>query len=242
MTALSKLRSDWESLAESDALWAILTDASKVGGKWDIAEFMATGEAEITTVMDHLMRIDRLPKFDGSALDFGCGVGRLTQPLARRFASCIGLDISHQMIQKARSLNRYEHCRYVSSSETRLPFADRSFAFIYSNIVLQHMPRWASEKYLREFARVLAPCGVLVIGVQDSFAIRNMSSLLLRLRQKRLRLRSRIKRSADELGRQGSIADALHVRVCMVRRALGALKIVDIQLTNTAAKDFNGRP
>jgi 2-polyprenyl-3-methyl-5-hydroxy-6-metoxy-1,4-benzoquinol methylase len=99
MTALSKLRSDWESLAESDALWAILTDDCKAGGKWDVAEFMATGKAEIATVMDYLARVDCVPRFEGCALDFGCGVGRLTQPLARNFASCVGLDISHQMIQ-----------------------------------------------------------------------------------------------------------------------------------------------
>jgi len=237
MTALSKLRFDWESLAESDALWAILTDDTKAGGKWDVAEFMATGDAEIATVIDYLIQIDCVPRFEGSALDFGCGVGRLTQPLARNFASCVGLDISRQMIQRADTLNRYAHCRYVTSSETRLPFVDASFAFIYSNIVLQHMPRRLSEEYLREFVRVLAPGGVLVFGVQDSFAIRTVSSLLLRLRQ-HLRIRSRIKRLLGV----GPADMQMH---CMsesaVRRALGALKVVDIQITNTAAKDFNGR-
>jgi SAM-dependent methyltransferase len=237
MTALSKLRFDWESLAESDALWAILTDESKAGGKWDLTEFMGTGDAEIATVMEYLVHVDCVPRFEGSALDFGCGVGRLTQPLARNFASCVGLDISHQMIQRAHSLNRYAHCRYLTSSETRLPFVDASFAFIYSNIVLQHMPRRVSEEYLREFVRVLAPGGVLVFGVQDSFVIRNVSSLLLRLRGQ-LRTRSRIKRLLGV-----GLADMqMH---CMsesaVRRALGAVKVVDIQVTNTAAKDFNGK-
>ncbi len=47
MTNLAKYKNDWESLAEHDALWAILTDESKVGGKWDLVEFMATSEAEI---------------------------------------------------------------------------------------------------------------------------------------------------------------------------------------------------
>lgn len=75
---LEKLKNDWESLAERDALWAILTDGSKASGKWDIAEFMATGEAEIEVVLGHLARINRSPDFEGTALDFGCGVGRLT--------------------------------------------------------------------------------------------------------------------------------------------------------------------
>jgi SAM-dependent methyltransferase len=237
MTALSALKSNWESLAESDALWAILTDESKIGSKWEVADFMATGEVEITTVMDYLMCIDCLPRFEGDALDFGCGVGRLTQPLARKFTSCVGLDISHQMIQRANSLNHFEHCRYVAHSETRLPFPDARFAFNYSNIVLQHMPRGVAEKYLRELVRVLEPYGVLVFGVQDSFAIRNASSLLLRLRQK-LRIRSRIKR----LFAIGTPDMQMHCfSESAVRPALGTATVVDIQITNTAQKDFNGR-
>lgn len=141
---LDKHRSDWETLAKRDALGAILTDASRADGKWDIAEFMATGEAEIETVMSHLAKIGHIPNFTGTVLDFGCGVGRLTQALARRFASCVGVDISHQMIQKAESLNQYAHCRYLVHSDANLPFADASFSFIYSNIVLQHVhPRFS---------------------------------------------------------------------------------------------------
>jgi SAM-dependent methyltransferase len=237
MTRLNKIKCDWDSLAERDALWAILTDGSKAGGKWDVAEFMATGDAEIETVMDHLARIDCIPNTNGAALDFGCGVGRLTQPLARRFCSCVGVDISQQMIQRAESLNRYEQCRYVTNSDTRLPFADASFLFIYSNIVLQHVPQQLSMEYLREFVRVLAPGGVLVFGVQDSFAVWNVSSLLFRVRQQ-LRIRSRIK----SLLKVGLTDMQMH---CMsepvVRQALGIAKVMDIQLTNTAAKDFNGR-
>lgn len=237
ITDLNETMRDWDSLAERDALWAILTDASKAGGKWDVAEFMATGDAEIETVMDHLAGINCIPKTNGAALDFGCGVGRLTQSIARRFASCIGVDISQQMIRRAMSLNRYPHCRYVASSDTRLPFADGSFVFIYSNIVLQHVPQQLSGEYLREFVRVLAPDGVLVFGVQDSFAVRDCRSLLFKVRQQ-LRIRSRIKR----LLKIGSADMQMHcMSESIVRQALGTATVMDIQLTNTAAKDFNGR-
>jgi ubiquinone/menaquinone biosynthesis C-methylase UbiE len=237
MTGLNKVMRDWDFLAKRDALWAILTDSSKMDGKWDVAEFMATGDAEIRTVMDHLARIDYTPKVNGAALDFGCGVGRLTQPLARRFSSCIGVDISQQMIQRAESLNRYVQCRYVTNLDTRLPFADASFVFIYSNIVLQHMSQQLSAEYLREFVRVLAPGGALVFGVQDSFAVRDISSVLFRVRQQ-LRVRSRIKKM---LGICSADMQMHCMSEAVVRQALGAAKVMDIQLTNTAAKDFNGR-
>lgn len=234
---LETLKNNWESLAERDALFAILTDHRRVGGKWDVDEFMATGEAETETVMHHLASVHRIPDYAGKALDFGCGVGRVTQALAWRFTSCVGMDISQQMIDKAKSLNRYAHCRYVVNSAGQLPFADSSFAFIYSNIVLQHVPRRFATAYLREFVRVLVPGGILIFGVQDSFAAPDASSLLLRLRHV-LRLRSRI-RGAVGAGRGEMQMHCLPER--FVRRALGTARIVDVQFTNTAAKDFNGK-
>jgi len=186
--------------------------------------------------MDHLARIRLSPDFNGKALDFGCGVGRLTQALARRFASCVGVDISQEMIRKAGSLNQHTHCRYLVNTSTRLPFADASFSFIYSNIVLQHVPPRYSRRYLREFARVLAPAGILVVGLQDSFLMPD-ASVLSRIR-KTARIRGRIK-DALRLGEPKMKMYCLPER--SVRRGLGSTKVVDIQFTNSAAKDFNGK-
>src|SRR5215831_16644139 len=124
MTNLATLRNAWEDLARRDALGTILTDPSKAGGNWSLAEFMATGDAEINTVINHLAAIGHLPDFDGAALDFGCGVGRLTQAMARRFTSCIGVDISAQMFQNAESLNRHARCSYEVMVGPLLPFTD----------------------------------------------------------------------------------------------------------------------
>lgn len=120
---------------------------------------MATGEVEIETVLQHLEAIGLQPDPGGGVLDFGCGVGRLTQALARRFRSCVGIDISQEMITQANALNHYGSCRYVVSATSQLPFADESFSFLYSNIVLQHVARRFAVNYLREFTRVLAPGG-----------------------------------------------------------------------------------
>jgi ubiquinone/menaquinone biosynthesis C-methylase UbiE len=237
MSKLSGLKSDWDSLARRDALGAILTDESKSGGKWDVTEFMATGDAEIKTVLQHLEAIGLQPDPRGVALDFGCGVGRLTQSLARRFQSCVGIDISQEMITQANALNHYGHCQYVVSTTPQLPFADESFSFLYSNIVLQHVPRRFAVNYLREFTRVLAPGGVLVFGVQDSFATPDLASSLTRIRhilQLRSRVRAWLKRSGGDMQMH-----CLPERA--VRQALGAAIIADIRYTNTAAKDFNGK-
>jgi SAM-dependent methyltransferase len=230
------LKNDWEALAESDAFGAILTDPSRMDGKWQASEFMATGHAEMEIVMRHLQGIGLMPSFEGAALDFGCGVGRVTQSLATRFASCIGLDISQEMIKRADAFNRHEHCIYRVHADTVLPFANGTFSFIYSNIVLQHIPRRLSTRYLREFVRVLMPRGVLVFGVQDSFAAPDISSQLTRLRQI-LRIRSRV----QALLGTGHQMQMHCVPERVVRRALSPAIVADVQLTNTAAKDFNGK-
>lgn len=237
MNVLARLKNDWESLAQCDALSAILGDDSKTAGRWSIEEFMATGDAELGVVMGHLAGLQYVPSRSGAALDFGCGVGRLTQALARQFASCVGIDISHEMIRRADSLNRYGHCGYVANSSEHLPFPDASFSFIYSNIVLQHIPRRLSKGYLKELVRVLAPDGVLVFGVQDCFAAPDFLSLLIRIRHI-LHIRSRLKVGLG-LGPGDMQMHCLPEKI--VRDALGPVAILDIQLTNTAARDFNGR-
>jgi SAM-dependent methyltransferase len=237
MSNIATLKDDWEFLAREDALHAILTDENKARGRWDVDEFMATGKAEVETVMEHLSHLGIVLDCTGSALDFGCGVGRLTQALGQYFASCVGVDIAKGMIEKAEAMNKKTNCRYITNTELRLPFSESSFSFIYCNIVLQHIPRRFAVQYLREFVRVLAPNGVLIFGVQDSFAAPTISSFATRVRHI-LHLRSRVRTLLGSDNRDMQM-HCLPERV--VRKALGSTKIVDVQFTNTAAKDFNGR-
>ena len=62
---------------------------------------MQTGEDEIAVLIDELRSLGFVA--DGSALDFGCGVGRLSIPLSKRFAKVIGVDIAPTMVELARS-------------------------------------------------------------------------------------------------------------------------------------------
>jgi SAM-dependent methyltransferase len=153
----------WEKHARRDPLWAILSDPAKKGRKWRLAEFFETGRREISIL---LYRLDSLniPFPKGRALDFGCGIGRLTQALASDFESVAGVDIAETMIRLADKLNRFpDKVRYHVNPESHLKiFPDGSFDFIYSNIVLQHIEPRISQAYLEEFLRVLRPEGLLI--------------------------------------------------------------------------------
>lgn len=160
---LGKLQECWNEFGETDPLWAILSDPAKKGGKWDRDEFFRTGEIEIEQILGRVAA-QGIKVRHGKALDFGCGVGRLTQALSLHFEECCGVDIAPSMIRLAREHNRRgARCRYELNphSDLRL-FADSTFDFVYSTLVLQHMRPKYAKQYLAEFLRVLAPGGCLV--------------------------------------------------------------------------------
>src|SRR5205807_4159881 len=99
----------------------------------------------------------------GRALDFGCGVGRLTQALCERFDSVAGVDIAPSMIELANRYNRFgARCEYaVNDTDDLSRFADGTFDFAFTLIVLQHMVPKYARRYIAELLRVTATDGVL---------------------------------------------------------------------------------
>jgi len=186
---LKELQSNWNTFGRKDPLWAIMTWPDKKGNQWQLREFFELGEKEIKGVLDHLKLLG-VSVQGGRALDFGCGVGRLTQALAQHFDEAIGVDIAPSMINLANQYNRHgSRCRYCLNEVDNLGlFPSEKFDFIYTNIVLQHMVSVYSKSYIREFVRVLKPRGVLVfqlpsertetgkLRTQDSLPAETLSS------------------------------------------------------------------
>src|ERR1700691_1964495 len=105
MTSLKEIQVNFEGFAQADPLWAICTDSQKRGRRWNREQFFATGELEISRVMQYVQALVLSPRKADSALDFGCGVGRLTGALSQYFDSCCGVDISPTMIQLAKDFH-----------------------------------------------------------------------------------------------------------------------------------------
>jgi SAM-dependent methyltransferase len=153
----------WDDFAKYDPLWAILSDPTKAGRQWDLPRFLETGRREISLLFYQLRALG-LAVERRAALDFGCGVGRLSQPLAAHFDRVVGVDVSAEMIRLANSINQHpDRVRYVCNVRDDLQiFSAGEFSFIYSNVVLQHIVPDRALSYLGELLRVLGPGGLLV--------------------------------------------------------------------------------
>ena len=84
----------WEDWGSVDPLYAILTDPKYRHGGGDRAEFLDSGRG--VRGGDHARSAKHSGLATGRrrALDFGCGVGRVTAPLSTRFDEVVGLDVS----------------------------------------------------------------------------------------------------------------------------------------------------
>jgi len=172
---LSRHAQDWEDLGHLDPCWAILiSDKGKFGG-WGIDQFFHSGEETIASLMKEAEEFG-FPVERERALDFGCGVGRLTRALANYFERCWGLDISRSMLAKARDLNAHiKNCEFVLNQADHLRiFPAGFFDLVYSALVLQHLPnKTLVFGYISEFSRVLKQNGLLVFQLPCYIPLRH---------------------------------------------------------------------
>lgn len=154
-------------------MWAVYASPQR-RGSWSPEEFFATGEQEITGLVEGLTDQGLMPR-TGRALDFGCGLGRLSRALSGHFDDVVGVDASRTMIHDAERLNEdVENCNFVLNEQSDLAvLPTASFDLVLSFITLQHVgSRDAIRAYIRDFARVTAPGGVIVFQLPDKVAWR----------------------------------------------------------------------
>jgi SAM-dependent methyltransferase len=163
----------WEEIARQDPLWAVLAHPEGKYGRWSEREFFRHGAKRIDKFLTHGSTFNR-PVEHQAALDFGCGVGRLTRALAEHFDKVTGVDISETMIQRARELNAgIENLAFRRNGRPDLSiFSDATFDLVACDLVLQHLPDTATvQTYLTEFVRVLKPDGLLVFQLPTSLPL-----------------------------------------------------------------------
>ncbi len=122
----------------------------------------------------------QLPGEEFRLLDVGCGTGRLLSKASHDFplARLSGIDLSPNMIERA----RYQPYRTVPEllvcSADHLPYHDAAFEFVVCSHSLHHHPDPCAS--LREMHRVLVPGGMVLLtdGVLDSLLHRAYFALV----------------------------------------------------------------
>jgi SAM-dependent methyltransferase len=101
------------------------------------------------------------------AVEIGCGLGRITRPLADRFRHVLGVDISPEMLKQARARAGAPTIRYEPvGADQHLPLPDGAADLVIAWTVFRHMPKAVFARYLDESHRVLRPTGCLVFEAQ----------------------------------------------------------------------------
>lgn len=95
-------------------------------------------------------------------LDAGCGSGVHAVELLRRGAAVTGVDLSGALLGIARERLGPEVPLHQADLSQPLAFPDGAFDLVLSSLVMHYLAEW--EPTLREFRRVLAPRGRLVLS------------------------------------------------------------------------------
>lgn len=154
----------WETFVDREPYFAVLTSAKYLRKNFTTInerEFFQSGE----TFVDWALRIIEqrlIPHFaPASILEYGCGVGRLAIPFARRPGSITAVDLSPTMLAVARgeaSKCGISHICFQTVAEFRAH--DRLFDLVNCYSVFQRIRQDEGLVLLRELIERIGPGGV----------------------------------------------------------------------------------
>lgn len=186
---IHKSDADWEKWGSADPYFGVLTHEkfrnAQIGANRD--EFFATGRDFVREILARYT--DCFGEIgSGSALDFGCGVGRLTMALAEHFDRVRGVDISPSMLVEAeRNAAMAGKSGQVTFglSDDALTNAPGTYDMVFSFIVLQHVPVERGMVLIDELMARVRPGGAFFLHVSTWPSPSTSRRLAARVKQSR---------------------------------------------------------
>jgi SAM-dependent methyltransferase len=126
-----------------------------------LERYYDAGSRKLEEVASRLERLTGSELESRTALDFGCGVGRLALPLAKRCRHVYGLDISPAVLREAdRNAKRMDLNNVEWMEAGRLAELSGRYDLVMSFYVFQHIPSREGERTFAMLVRGLRPGGV----------------------------------------------------------------------------------
>ena len=164
---LEKMRRDWDDRARENARYYVATGRKD----WTDEQFFASGEKavseDVLTDMTNICQ-ERDP-LAMRVLEIGCGAGRVTRALSKIFGEVHAVDVSGEMVARAREAlrDRPNVHLYQNNGCDLAVVPPLEFDFAYSTIVFQHIPSYdVIDNYMREVNRLLRPGALFKFQVQ----------------------------------------------------------------------------
>ena len=202
------MESFWDARAREDALYFV--DSRLEYGAGDEEAFWRGGEEALGKLLE---AVGATLEPDATVVDIGCGVGRLTRPLAARTARVLAIDVSREMLDRARALNEHlDNVEWLHGDGRSLqPVPDASVDACVSHVVFRHIPDPAiTLGYVRDIGRVLRPGGIGVIEFSNDPAPHQPGRT--RLRGRIAALAGRAPRGGEDVAWLGSSIDLADLR------------------------------
>ncbi len=152
---------DWNAIATNEPFFGVLANDQYRRHNLDeraVEEFYASGRADIEHVIAMLRRVTGEKVKPQLALDFGCGVGRLTFAMRDYARRAVGVDVADAMLDIARERAESRRLREI---EFRSTLPDEPFDWVSSLIVFQHIPPQRGHELIEQLVERLAPGGLV---------------------------------------------------------------------------------
>lgn len=203
-----EMRRFWDERARENALYFV--DSRLDYNRPDEDRFWAEGGRDLGQLLS-LLGVT-IPE-GAHVVDIGCGVGRLSRAARERAAHVTGIDVSPEMVERARRLNAHlDGLSFVEGDGRGLTgIPDASADACISHVVFQHIPDpRITLGYVTEMGRVLRPGGWAAFQVSNDPAIHRAARTgrLAALR----RLLGREPRGRDDPSWLGSAVDLGELR------------------------------
>lgn len=140
----AKTVAQWEHLGQTEPYWSVLTNDRYFIDAFHQSRdaFFATGELEVKAFESTVSRAGLTFPAHARCLELGCGVGRVTSALSKRFKEIVAVDVSQPHLDIAKNeLEKFQllsNIDYKQLDQVEQILSFGKFDVVYTKIVLQH--------------------------------------------------------------------------------------------------------